>query len=480
MSSYRNSNLVVAILATLFAVPSWAGLRSLTQISVDTSANPGADTTVQHRTEVAPRQAVFAQTIVTTFQDGVVSDFNGGSQVGWATSLDGGRTWQHGYIPGTTSYFWEQAVSFDLKHHTWLIILNAQDMNAQDADGNYLSPTQMQVSRSNDGIHWSAPSSAYGPISYSGSALGPQSACDNNRFSPHFGNCYLAWSNFDGVTGASTDDVSVSTDGGVTWSAPAASPDQCAGTLGAMVIQPNGHVLLVGAYDGCDNIAYLYSIASIDGGETLQTTVDITAEQLAYPTEGGVMRQDPFPSAAVSLDGTISVVTYDCRFRAGCATNDIVMTTSKDGMNWTPIARIPIDSVDSGVDHFVAGIGAPGFFDIFWGASPSEVAVNYYYSPNATTCVPSSTVGCQLYAGFISSNDCGMTWSEPTRVFGPMNIATDLATTAFGQFVADFMTLIYVDGQPQAAYSLARPYDAKTDLFNQAIYSARFEQGGWF
>ncbi len=50
--------------------------------------------------------------------------------------------------------------------------------------------------------------------------------------------------------------------------------------------------------------------------------MDITAEQLAYPTEGGIMRQDPFPSASVSLDGTINVVTYDCRFRPNCATND--------------------------------------------------------------------------------------------------------------------------------------------------------------
>ncbi|MGP0056779.1 MAG: hypothetical protein ACLPQI_14605 [Steroidobacteraceae bacterium] len=161
---------------------------------------------------------------------------------------------------------------------------------------------------------------------------------------------------------------------------------------------------------------YLYSIKSNDGGETLQPTVDITAEQLAYPTEGGIMRQDPFPSASVSLDGTINVVTYDCRFRPNCATNDIVMTTSKDGVNWTPITRIPIDCVGSGVDHFLAGIAAPGFLDVLQGATSSELAVDYYYSPDAATCDPTSGAGCQLYAGFISSNDRGKTWDKRTKV----------------------------------------------------------------
>jgi hypothetical protein len=83
-----------------------ANLISLTQISVDTSGNPGTDTTVQHKTEVDPSQATFGNMIVTTFQDGEIADWNGASQVGWSTSLDGGQTWRHGYIPGTTSYYW--------------------------------------------------------------------------------------------------------------------------------------------------------------------------------------------------------------------------------------------------------------------------------------------------------------------------------------------------------------------------------------
>ena len=453
-----------------------AKLISLNQISVDTSGNPGTDTTVQHKTEVDPSQATFGNMIVTTFQNGEIADWNGASQVGWSTSLDGGQTWRHGYIPGTTSYYWVQVVYFDLKHNTWLIIMVAQDMNPQDS--NYLNPTEMQVSRSLDGIHWSTPIPVYGPISYNGWVNRPWVACDNNVFSHHFGNCYIAWDDANFDTGVGTNDVSVSSDGGLTWSAPTVSPDQCAGSIGGVAIQPNGNLFLIGAYDGgcTEPQVYLYSIESTDGGQTLQQTVDITAEQLAYPVEGGVMRQDPFPSTAVSLDGRINVVTYDCRFRPNCATNDIVMTTSKDGVNWSPIERVPIDPLDSGADHFVAGIGAPRFLDIILGAAPGALAVNYYYVPDAATCDPTSAAGCQLYAGFISSQDGGKTWSNPTRVFGPMNIVKDLAQTAFGYFVANDITAIYVNGHPQAVYSLALPPNPKMGTLNQAIYSARFTQ----
>ena len=160
MKLYRNSIFVASILASLFALPSRAGLEGLTQISADTSVNPGSDTTVQHKTEVDPSQFAFGRTIVTTFQDGEIADWNGASQVGWSTSFDGRETWRHGYIPGTTSYYWVQVVSFDLKHQTWLIIMVAQDMVATDS--NYLNPTEMQVSRSHDGIHWSTPIPVYG------------------------------------------------------------------------------------------------------------------------------------------------------------------------------------------------------------------------------------------------------------------------------------------------------------------------------
>jgi hypothetical protein len=474
MNAFKRSVMSACALVLILVKPSWAAqisgetrgsLISLAQISVDTSENPGTDTSVQHRTEVDPSQATFGNMIVTTFQDGEIADYNGAAQIGWATSFDGGNTWRHGYIPGTSSYYWVQVVAFDLKHATWIIIMVPQDDNE--------NPVGMQVSLSHDGINWSIPRYVYGPVDGNVEFVNrPWVGCDNHILSPHFGNCYIAWQ--DGTNVASYNDLATSSDGGKTWGAPVLSPDINLGSVGGIAIQSNGNLFLIGCYGGATG-PFLYSVESNDGGKTLNPTVYITEEQLAYPVEGGgYMRQDPFPSASVSIDDTISVVTYDCRFRPNCATNDIVITTTKDGVNWSPIDRVPIDPLDSGTDHFVAGIGAPGFLDVFLGASPGALAIDFYYVPDAATCDPTSTAGCQLYAGFISSQDGGKTWSTPTKVFGPMNIAKDLAITAFGNFVANDITAIYVFGHPQAVYSLARRADPKTGTLNQAIYSARF------
>src|SRR6266536_1285437 len=71
---------------------------ALTQVSTD----PFTDVQAQHRTEVEPDTFSFGNTIVSAFQIGRV--FGGGaSDVGFATSNDGGATWVHGSLPGITT-----------------------------------------------------------------------------------------------------------------------------------------------------------------------------------------------------------------------------------------------------------------------------------------------------------------------------------------------------------------------------------------
>jgi hypothetical protein len=275
---------------------------------------------------------------------------------------------------------------------------------------------------------------------------------------------------------ASTNTLEVSNDGGITWGPPVSSPDQTAGSIGGVAIQRNGHLFLIGAYGGPNpNPPQLYSIESANGGKTLNPSVYITAEQFNFPGQG-YMRADPFPSAGVSSDGTIYVVTADCRFRVNCGANDVVYTTSKDGMNWTPITRIPIDPVTSNIDHFITGIAVGGSVDDLWGDdSHNGIAVNYYYLTDATCNPTVANATCRLFAGFISSNDGGKTWSAQIRVSGPMNVL-NLTSTEFGYFVANDITSIYVNGEPQAVYSIALPPDSKTGELNQSIYSARFSR----
>ena len=70
----------------------------MTQVSSD----PYTDAQAQHRTEVEPDTFSFGSTIVSAFQVGRVSG-GGSSNIGWATSTNGGATWTNGFLPGITT-----------------------------------------------------------------------------------------------------------------------------------------------------------------------------------------------------------------------------------------------------------------------------------------------------------------------------------------------------------------------------------------
>src|SRR5689334_16449600 len=87
--------LLALVLSLAFVVISRAQTHAagqqLTQISSDPYTNPDS----QHKTEVEPDTFAFGNTIVSAFQVGRF--FSGGAtNVGWATSTNGGETWTHG------------------------------------------------------------------------------------------------------------------------------------------------------------------------------------------------------------------------------------------------------------------------------------------------------------------------------------------------------------------------------------------------
>src|SRR5579885_2006013 len=67
----------------------------------EVSSDPFTDTDAQHATEVEPDTYSWGKTVVSGFQVGRIVD-GGASDIGWATSVDGGTTWKHGYLPGLT------------------------------------------------------------------------------------------------------------------------------------------------------------------------------------------------------------------------------------------------------------------------------------------------------------------------------------------------------------------------------------------
>ena len=108
--------------AVLVATPSAYANVALTQVSND----PYADAQAQHQTQVEPDTFSFGNTIVSAFQQGRV--FGGGSSdIGFATSTDGGTTWTHGNLPGITTNVGgtygqasDAAVAFDARHNVWM------------------------------------------------------------------------------------------------------------------------------------------------------------------------------------------------------------------------------------------------------------------------------------------------------------------------------------------------------------------------
>ena len=168
---------------------------------------------------------------------------------------------------------------------------------------------------------------------------------------------------------------------------------------------------------------------------------------MQFHADAGGIRSGPLPSAAVDGAGTVWVVWEDCRFRPACSTNDLVYSTSSDGVNWSAVTRIPIDDTSSTVDHFIPGIG----IDPATSGAGAHVALHYYYYPQSN-CTAST---CQLLVGYISSANGGSTWNAPVALTGPMQLGW-LPNSQNGLMVGDYIATAFTNGVPHGVFAVAR------------------------
>ena len=408
----------IALGLVLVAGTTASAAVSLTRVSVDIYT----DTQAQHRTEVEPDTFTFGSTIVSAFQVGRV--FGGGaSNIGWATSRNGGATWSHGYLPGITGngggpfgQASDASVAFDAKHKVWLISSLGIGGSAVD----------VLVNRSTKGgVAWGKPVTV---------ATGPNDkdwiVCDNTPASPHYGNCYVE---YDVTSVGDSVTMKTSTDGGLTWG-PARTPSGGAAGLGGQpVVQPGGTVVV--PYESISGSGAIGSFSSTNGGASWSAPVVVSS--IRHHSVAGSLRESPLPSAAIDGAGTVYVTWADCRFRAGCASNDIVLAKSTGTSTWAAPVRVPIDPVSSTVDHFVPGIAVdPGT-----SGATARIGLTYYYYPNASC----SSSTCKLDAGFISSVNGGATWSAPAQIAGPMSLSW-LPSTSEGIMFGDYIATAIVAG----------------------------------
>jgi len=420
---------------------------TLHKLSTDIFTNA----TSQHATEVEPDTFSFGSTLISVFQAGRFTD-GGSSEIGFATSTDGGTTWTSGFLPGITKIqdpanpydrATDPAVAYDSVHGVWLIATLPLLSSVSGVTG-----PAVLVSRSIDGVNWDNPIT----VAIGGDLDKPWITCDNWPTSPFYGNCYFEWDDF-----GSGDLIGMSTsrDGGLTWGPGLATADRAAGIGGQPVVQPNGTVVVPIA-DGFE--ASILVFTSMNGGASWSGTK--TVSPIVDHAEAGDLRSGPLPSAEVDAAGKVYVVWQDCRFRSSCASNDIVMTTSTDGVTWTPPARIPIDQPASGVDHFIPGIAV----DPATSGSAAHLGITYYFYPQSNC----TTSTCQLDVGFISSQDGGTTWSAPGQLAGPMPLSS-LPSTDQGRMVGDYISTSYVNGLAHSSFAVAYPEIGT--IFDEAIYT---------
>ncbi|HEV8603350.1 MAG TPA: sialidase family protein [Gaiellaceae bacterium] len=427
-----------------------ATVASASVLAKPISSDPYTNTSSQHKTQLEPDSFAFGSTVVGVFQTGRF--FNGGaSNIAWATSQDAGRTWTTGVLPGTTVFQggpWarisDPAVAYDPLHDVWMV--SGLAINAS------VSGAAVLTSRSTDGgLTWQNPVTV---------ATAPGTffdknwiTCDTWSSSPHYGNCYTEWD--DNGLGNQIQ-MSTSTDGGLTWG-PVRLPPVPSGLGGQPVVQPSGTVVV--PY----NSSSIRAFRSTDGGNTWTSSV-VVASDIEHNPAGG-LRGGGLITAEVDASGKVYVVWQDCRFRTSCSSNDIVMTTSTDGVTWSSVQRIPIDPTSSTVDHFIPGIGV----DPATSGSTAHLALGYYYYP-VSSCSSST---CQLTAGFISSLDGGAIWSAPQRVAGPMTLSW-IASTSQGRMVGDYISTSFTaDGKAHPVYSIAKALDG--GVFQQRAASATFD-----
>jgi hypothetical protein len=432
----------VRVLVPLFAVliglsstlSAYAG--SLIQLSSD----PFLNTSSQHRTELEPDTFAFGSTIVSVFQVGRF--FNGGaSDIGFATSNDGGKTFTSGFLPGTTQQSTpanpkyervsDPSVAFDSSDNVWMVSY----LGIPAA----LVPVDVLASRSTDGgLTWGSPVvvSADGQFNDKNWTV-----CDNNAGSPHAGNCYTE---FDDASLSDLEQMSTSTDGGQTWGPALETAQHLHGIGGQPLVQPGGTVIVpVAGFATRGGVINAFS--STDGGASWGTTTRI-ADVTAHRVAGGLRSGLGLPSAEIDASGKVYVTWPDCRFEPGCPANDLVFSTSSDGTSWSPVTRIPVDPIGSGVDHFIPGLAV----DRSTSGATAHLALAFYFYPNANC----TAATCQLDVGSSESANGGATWTSNTQLAGPMSLSW-LAKTSQGRMVGDYISTSFSGSPAFPAFAVA-------------------------
>ncbi len=404
------------------------------RLSRDPYTNPES----QHESEVEPDSFTFGRTTVATFQVG--RRFDGGStNIGYAVTINDGRTWTSGLLPGLTvagtpagpnARASDPVVAYDAANGVWLISTLAIDGQT----------TRLAINRSTDGSTWGNALVAAEEVAAQGIAFDKNwITCDNTPTSPYYGRCYLTY------THSSDEDmlaVTSTTDGGITWSS--ATDIGARPAVGVFpVVRPTGELVVVYLWE-----AQPFAIASsrsTDGGASFAPPVRI-AEIGAFSCGIRGLRVFPLPSANVDSAGRVWAAWHDCQGPRAPA-NDIFVATSADGASWT--AATP---VTAGRNAVLPAIGID--------AASGRVAIAYHR-------VGPSGVDVEL----VELQGDRTRWGAARRLSVRSMKLTWMPDTTSGRMLGDYISVHYASGRPLVVWVLAsEPVGAS---LRQAVYATR-------
>jgi hypothetical protein len=275
--------------------------------------------------------------------------------------------------------------------------------------------------------------------------------CDNGAASPFRGRCYLEYSD----DAANTTVSEYSTDGGLTWSGPTTAGSILVGTQ--PVIQPDGTLVVVaGDYKNEEALSgSIVALRSNDGGKTF-TPSTVSDLQSA---NNDPMRAISLPSVEADSNGTLYATWADCRFRSGCSSNDLVLSTSTDGATWTSPAR-----VTTGTDAFIPGLASDP-------AHPGRLAVVYAHFYGKCTKAP-----CVVGISLVQSRDGGKMWSAAQRLDAQPFSTNWLPRAEGGRMVGDYFSTSFAGGRVVPVFALAAaPLKSR---FREAIFATSLQPVG--
>ena len=423
---------------------------------VQVSADPYSNAAAHHATEVEPDTVAVGHSLMSVFQVGRWG--NGcADDIGWALSTDAGHNWRHGYLPGLTRFSQpkgpfvrasDPTVAYDGAAGEWIAASLA--CNSTSPNPNVFVPSPaVEVNVSFDGVHWSK-TIIVARIKKGQDFDKPWVTCDNSTSSRFYGHCYMEWD-----VDNQNDLVLMSTsrDGGFSWSPDTPTSTRLHATGGEPVVQNNGDVVVpILANSG------LVDFRSVNGGRTWGPAV--TVADIFQHRFGGNLRGPFFPSVATDRTGRLYITWPDCRFRPSCASNDMVLTTSSDGVHWTRVTRIPIDPVTSAVDHLGGGLGV----DQTTAGRHARLGLFYNFYPRADCSVST----CRLFEGYVSSTDGGGRWSAPRVLAGPMRMRQ--LPNAFGFMVGDYEGAAVVPGGRAFSAFAVAGIPAAGQRYSEAMY----------